>query len=102
MADDEAKILERKEPPRHPGVSVLGPSHPLEGRVVCQERKLTAQKMVTQLQDCPFYGQSLLLDCRVVLLGWRQLPADEQDGMFLTFLDLRQDGSQSHLGGICL
>ncbi len=45
MADDEAKILEREEPPRHPGVSVLGPSHPLEGRVVRQERKLTAQKM---------------------------------------------------------
>ncbi len=102
MADDEAKILKRKEPPRHSGVSVLGPSHPLEGRVVRQERKLTAEKMITELQDCPFYGQSLLLDCRVVLLGWRQLPADEQDGMFLTFLDLRQDGSQSRLGGICL
>ncbi len=87
MADDEAKILKRKEPPRHSGVSVLGPSHPLEGRVVRQEHKLTAEKMITELQDCPFYGQSLLLDCRVVLLGWRQLPADEQDGMFLTFLD---------------
>ncbi len=45
MADDEAKILEREEPPRHPGISVLGPSHPLEGRVVRQEGKLTAQKM---------------------------------------------------------
>ncbi len=69
MADDEAKILKRKEPPHHSGVSVLGPSHPLEGRVVRQERKLTAEKMITELQDCPFYGQSLLLDCRVVLLS---------------------------------
>ncbi len=45
MADDEAKILKRKEPPRHSGVSVLGPSHPLEGRVVRQERKLTAENI---------------------------------------------------------
>ncbi len=45
MADDEAKILKRKEPPRHSGISVLGPSHPLEGRVVRQERKLTADFM---------------------------------------------------------
>ncbi len=102
MADDEAKVLEREEPPRHPGVGVLGPSHPLEGRVVRQERKLPAQKMVPQLQDCPLYGQSLFLDRRVVLLGWRQLPTNKQDGMFLTFLDLRQDGSQSRLGGVRL
>ncbi len=43
MADNEAEVLEREEPPRHPGVGVLGPSHPLQGRVVRKERELTSQ-----------------------------------------------------------
>ncbi len=33
MADDEAEVLEREELPRHPGVGIFSPGHPLKGRV---------------------------------------------------------------------
>ncbi len=61
MADDEAEVLEREEPPRHPGIGVFSPGHPLKGRVVREEGELSAQQVILQLQDCPLYGQSLFL-----------------------------------------
>ncbi len=92
MADHEAEVLEREEPPRHPGVGVFSPGHPLKGRVVREEGEIPPQQVIPQLQDCPLYGQSLFLDGSVVPLSLRQLPADEQDRVFLTFLYLGQDG----------
>ncbi len=102
MADDKAEVLECEEPPRHPGAGVFSPGHPLKGRVVREEGELSAQQVIPQLQDCPLYGQSLFLHGSVVPLSLRQLPADKQDRVFLTFLNLGQDGSQPCLGRVRL
>ncbi len=93
VADHEVEVLEREEPLRHPGVGVFSPGHPLKGRVVRDEGELPTQQVIPQLQDCPLYRQSLFLDGSVAPLSLRQLPADEQDRVFLTFLYLGQDGS---------
>ncbi len=76
MTDKEMEVLEREEPPCHPGDSVFGPCHPLEGGVVRHQGELTAQEVVAELQDCPFDGQSFLLHGSVVLLGRGQLSAN--------------------------
>ncbi len=89
----KVEVLEREEPPRHPGVGVFSPGHPLKGRVFREEGELPTQQVIPQLQDCPLYGQSLFLDGSVVPLSLCQLPVDEQDRVFLTFLYLGQDCS---------
>ncbi len=102
MTHNEVEVLEREEPSGHPGIGVLSAGHPLKRCVVSDQGELPAKEIVAQLQDCPFDGQGLLFYRRLVFLGRGQLPANINDRMLLTFLDLGQDGSQSRVGGIFL
>ncbi len=88
MTHNKVEVLEREEPSGHPGIGVLGSSHPLKWCVVGDQGELTAKEVVAQLQDCPFDGQGLLFHRSVIPLGWDQLSADINDRMLLTFLDL--------------
>ncbi len=88
MTHNEVEVLEREEPLGHPGIGVLSTSHPLKGCAVSDQGELPAKEIVAQLQDCPFDGQGLLLYRGVVFLGRGQLPANINNRMLLTFLDL--------------
>ncbi len=88
MTHSEVEVLEREEPSGHPGIGVLSARHPLKGCVVSDQGELPAKEVVAQLQDCPFDGQGILFYRSIVSLGRGQLPANINDRMLLTFLDL--------------